>query len=124
MSIVDRLRGETAEQQWNKLAKHGSAIAASDALSTKEWQATGALQEVLIAVKKEVASEEDTGGGRVECLPEIEGRIAQICLSCKGGPQTLGVYFWPSEVWTARNEALFEEAAMSTKVTLSVNNCL
>ena len=48
----------------------------------------------------------DTGGGKVESLPENEGRIAQIWVNCSGGLQPFAFYFWLSKGWTARKEAL------------------
>ena len=70
-----------------------------------------------IAVKTEVASVIDTGGGKVESLLVNEGRTAQIWITCNGGLHMFAVYFWHSEAWRARSEALMQAVVTNTRDT-------
>ena len=70
----------------------------------------------MFTVKKEVASAVDTGSGKVKGLPENEKGIAQTCVNCRE-PHIFAVYFWNSEGWKARNEALPEAGVICSEDT-------
>ena len=44
----------------------------------------------------------------IESIPGNEGRIAHAWVNVRGGLRIFSVYFWHSEGWTPRNEALLE----------------
>ena len=46
--------------------------------------------------------------GTIESIPRNEGRIAQAWVNVRGGLRIFAVYFWHSEGWMVRNEALLE----------------
>ena len=46
--------------------------------------------------------------GAIASIPGNEGRIAQAWVNGGGGLRVFSVYFWHSEGWTTRNEALLE----------------
>ena len=43
-----------------------------------------------------------------ESIPGNEGRIAQAWVNARGGVRIFSVYFWHSEGWSSRHEALLE----------------
>ena len=44
----------------------------------------------------------------VTAIPDNEGRITQAWANVRGGRRDFSLYFWHSECWTPRNEALLE----------------
>ena len=44
----------------------------------------------------------------MESVEEHEGIIVQVWMNCEGELHIFAVYFWHSEGWTTRNEALLE----------------
>ena len=44
--------------------------------------------------------------GTIESIPGNERRITQAWVNVRGGLRVSSVYFWHSERWTLRNEAL------------------
>ena len=46
--------------------------------------------------------------GAIESIPGNEGRSAQARVNVRGGLRVFSVYFWHSEGWTPRYEALLE----------------
>ena len=46
--------------------------------------------------------------GAIDSISGNEGRIAQAWISFRGGLRVFSVYFWHSEGWTTRTEALLE----------------
>ena len=68
------------------------------------WQSTAILGAVVGAHE-----------GAIESIPGNEGRLAQAWVNVRGGLRLFSVYFWHSEGWTPRNEALLEkEKAIGT----------
>ena len=55
--------------------------------------------------------------GAIEPIPGNEGRIAQAWVNVRGGLRVFSVYFWYSEAWTPRNEALLEAVMKRVKVS-------
>ena len=56
-------------------------------------------------------------GGTIESIPVIEGRNAQAWVNVRGGLRIFSVYFWHSEGWTAKNEALLEAVLKRARTT-------
>ena len=55
--------------------------------------------------------------GAIDSISGDEGRIAQAWVNVRRGLRVFSVYFWHSEGWTPRNEALLEAVVRQTKVT-------
>ena len=55
--------------------------------------------------------------GAIESIQGNEGRIAQAWVNVRGGLRIFAVYFWHSEGWTSRNEALMEAVLKRTRIT-------
>ena len=55
--------------------------------------------------------------GAIESIPGKEGRIAQAWVNVRGGLCIFSVYFWHSEGWSSRNEALLEAVLKRTRTT-------
>ena len=55
--------------------------------------------------------------GQLSRFPENEGRIAQAWVNVRGGLRIFSVYFWHSEGWSSRNEALLEAVLKRTRTT-------
>ena len=57
----------------------------------------------------------------IESIPGNEGRIAHAWVNVRGGLRIFSVYFsvyfWHSEGWTPRNEALLEAVLKRTRTT-------
>ena len=53
----------------------------------------------------------------IESIPGNEGRIAQAWVNVRGGLRIFSVYFWHSDGWTSRNEALLEAVLKRTRIT-------
>ena len=56
-------------------------------------------------------------GGAIDSIPGNEGRIAQAWVNVRGGLRVFSVYFWHSEGWTPRNEALPEAVVKQSNTT-------
>ena len=70
------------------------------------WQST-ATWEQWVEQKK----------GRLSRFQENEGRIAQAWVNVRGGLRIFPVYFWHSEGWSSRSEALLEAVLIRTRTT-------
>ena len=55
--------------------------------------------------------------GTIVSISGNEGRIAQAWVNVRGGLRAFSVYFWHSEGWTPRNEALLEAVFMQAANT-------
>ena len=55
--------------------------------------------------------------GAIGSNPGNEGRIAQAWVNVRGGLRVFSVYFWHSEGWTLKNEALLEAFLKQAKTT-------
>ena len=56
-------------------------------------------------------------GVAVAAIPDNEGRITQAWANVRGGRRAFSLYFWHSEGWTPRNEALLEAVSKRARVT-------
>ena len=74
------------------------------------------LGGVLVAIDSNlgaVVGEE----GSIESIPGNEERIAQVWVNVRGGLLIFSVYFWHSEGWTPRNDALLEGVLKRVRTT-------
>ena len=55
--------------------------------------------------------------GAIDSIPGNEGRIAQAWVNVRGGLRVFSVYFWHSEGWTPRNEAIVEAVLKRARTT-------
>ena len=55
--------------------------------------------------------------GAIESIPEIERRNAQAWVNVRGGSRIFSVYFWHSEGWTPKDEALLEAVRKRARTT-------
>ena len=113
-----RLRKEEMEEQFNKEAKEGWRSAADAARITGERARSEGRKHtsggVFVAVLGVVVGAEE---GAIKSIPGIEGRIAQAWVNVRGGLRVFSVYFWHSEGWTPRNEALLEAVLKQARKT-------
>ena len=65
--------------------------------------------EVFLAVDSDLEA--------VASIPGHEGRVTQASVNVRGGMRVFSVYFWHSEGWTPRNEALLEAVLKRARVT-------
>ena len=100
------------EEPFNKEAKQGCRFAADAARITDENASSEhrkqTLGGVFVAVDSNLGAVIGKEEGAVESIPGNEGRIAQEWANVRGGLRFFSVYFWHSEGWTPRNEALME----------------
>ena len=54
--------------------------------------------------------------GRIGSIPGNEGTIAQAWVNVRVGLRAFSLYFWHSEGWTPRNEALLEAVLKQTEL--------
>ena len=96
------------EEQFNKEAKEGWRFAASAARITEETAGNEDRMHtsggVAVAIDSNLGAEE----GATESIPGNERRIAQAWVNVRGTLRIFSVYFWHSEGWTTRNEAIME----------------
>ena len=101
------------EEQFNREAKEGWRFAADAARITDERASSEDRKHtsggVFVAV--------DSNLGAVVSIPGNEGTIAQACVNVRGGLRVFSVYFWHSDGWTPRNEALLEAVVRQAKTT-------
>ena len=55
--------------------------------------------------------------GTIASISRNEGRIAQAWVNVRGGLRVFSVYFWHSEGWAPRNEALLEAVVKQANTT-------
>ena len=100
------------EEQFNKEAKEGWRSAASAARVTEETAGDEDRKHtsggVVVAIDSNPGAVVGAEEGAIESIPGNEGRNAQAWVSARGGLRIFAVYFWHSEGWTSRNEALLE----------------
>ena len=65
---------------------------------------------VFVAIDSNLGACIDKEEGAVNLIPGHGGRIAQTWVNVRGGMRVFAVYFWPSEGWTPRNDALMENS--------------
>ena len=70
------------------------------------WQSTATWEQWLEQKK-----------GAFVSIPGSEGRLTQVCVNVRGGLRVFSVYFWHSEGWAPRNEALLEAVLKQARTT-------
>ena len=110
--MEDRLRKEEMEEQFNREAKERWRFAADAARITDE-RASGEDQKhssggVSVAVDSNLGAFVGAEEEAIKSIPGNEGRIVQVWVNVRGGMRIFSVYFWHSEGWTSRNEALLQ----------------
>ena len=99
------------EEQFNKDAKEGWRFSA-DAAGITDEKAGSEFQkhtsgEVFVAVMP---------------IPGNEGIIVQVWVNVRGGMRMFTAYFWHTEGWSPRNEAILEavlKRATATKASMA-----
>ena len=74
-------------------------------------------EEFFLAVDSNFGAVVGVEEGEIESIPGNEGRIAQEWVNVRGGSRIFSVYFWHSEGWTPRNEALLDAVLKQTSTT-------
>ena len=119
--IEHRLRKEEMEEQFNREAKEGWRFAADAATITDERASsedrTHTSGGVFVAIDSNLGAVVGAEEGAMESIPGNEGRIAQAWVNVRGGLRIFSVYFWHSEGWSSRNEALQEAVLKRTRTT-------
>ena len=72
---------------------------------------------VFVAVDSNLGAVVGEEEGAIDSIPGNEGRIAQAWVNVREGLRVFSVYFWHSEGWTSRNEALLEAVLKRTRTT-------
>ena len=109
------------EEQFNREAKEGCRCAADAARITDERASSEDRKHtsggVFIAVDSNLGAVVGAEEGTTDSISGNEGRIAQAWVNVRGGLRVFLVYFWHSEGWTPRNEALLEAVVKQAKTT-------
>ena len=109
------------EEQFNREAKEGWRFAADAARITDERVGSEGCKHtsggVLVAVDSNLGTVVGEGEGAVAPTPGNEGKIAQAWKMSEELCEFFSVYFWHSEGWTPRNEALPEAVLKRARVT-------
>ena len=75
------------------------------------------IRRSFVAVDSNLGSVVAEKEGAAASIPGNEGRIAQAWVNVRGGLCVFSVYFWHSEGWTPRHEALLEAVLKQTRTT-------
>ena len=109
------------EEQFNKEAKERWRFPADAARITDERAGIEDRKHtsggVFAAVDSNLGAVVGAEEGAIVSIPGKEGRIAQAWVNVRGGLRVFSVYFWHSEGWTPRNEALLEAVVKQAEVT-------
>ena len=71
----------------------------------------------MVAIDSNLGAVVGAEEGAIGSIPGNEGRIAQSWVNVRGGLRVFAVYFWHSEGWTSRNEAMMEAVLKRTRIT-------
>ena len=116
-----RSRKEEMEEQFNREAHEGWRFADDAARITDERASSDHRKHtsggVFVAVDSKLGAVVGAEEGTSTSIPGNEGRIAQAWMNVRGGSRVFSVYFWHSEGWTPRNEALLEAVLKQAKAT-------
>ena len=119
--IEHRLRKEEMEEQFNREAKEGWRFAADAARITDERASsqdrTHKSGGVFVAIDSILGAVVGAEGGAIESIPGNEGRIARAWVNVRGESRIFSVYFWHSEEWSSRDEALLEAVLERSRTT-------
>ena len=106
------------EEQFNKEANQGWRFAADmariidDSAGSVDCKHTSGS---LSSNRNNLGTVVDKEEGAVTSIPGNEGRIDQWWVNVKGCKRVFAVYFWHSEGWTPRNEALMVAVVKQTR---------
>ena len=118
---LKRLKKEEMEEEFNREAKQGWRFAADAARITDGTAGSEdrkhTLGGVFVAVDSNLGAVLGEEEGAIDSIPGNEGRIAQEWVNVRGGLRVFSVYFWHSEGWTPRNEALLEAVMKRARTT-------
>ena len=117
--VEHRSRKEKMEEQFNKEAKEGWRCASriSDERASSEDRkhtSAGVFFEAVDSNQGTVVGAEEVA---ILSISGNEGRIAQELVNVREGLRIFSVYFWHSEGWTPRNEALLEAVLKEARTT-------
>ena len=116
-----RLRKEEMKEQFKKEAKEGWRFVADAARTTDERASSEDRKHtsgrVYVAIDSNLGAVEAAEEGVIESIPGNDGRIAQALVNVRGRLCVFSVYFWHSEGWTPRNEALPETVLKQARTT-------
>ena len=119
--IEHRMRKEEMEEQFNKEAKEEWIFAADAARITDEEAGIEDHKHtsggVFVAVDSNLGAVVGQKEGAVTSIPGNEGRIAQVWVNVRGGMSICAAYFWHTEGWTPRNEAILEAVLARARAT-------
>ena len=117
--IEHKLRKEEMDEQLNKEAKEGWRFAASAARFTEDTADDVDRKHtpggVSVAIDSNLGATVGAEERAIESIAGNEGRIVQAWVNVRGGLRIFSVYFWQSEGWTSRNEALLERVLKRTR---------
>ena len=109
------------EEQFYREAKEGWRFAADAARITDEEASSEDRNHtsggVFVAVGSNLVALVEAEEGAIKSIPHNEGIIAQTWVNVRGGLRVFSVYFWHSEGWTPRNEALLEAVWKQARTT-------
>ena len=115
------MRKEEKEEKFNNEAKEGWRFAADAARIIDETAGSEDRKHtsggVFVAVDSNLGAAMGAEEGAIDSIPGNKGRIAQALVNVRGGLRVFSVYFWHSEGWTPRNEALLEAVLKQTRTT-------
>ena len=104
------------EEQFNREAKEGWGFAGDATIITDERASSADQKHTSGGIFVAVDSNPGAVVGAVVSIPGNEGRTAQAWVNTRGSLRVFSVYFWHSEGWTPRNEALLEAVVKEAKV--------
>ena len=106
------MRKEETEEQFNEEAKEGWRFHADAARITDERARSEdrkhTSDEAFVAIDSNLGAGGRAEEGAIESIPGNEGTNAQAWVNVRGGLRIFSVYFWHSEGWTPKTEALLE----------------
>ena len=115
------MRKKELEEQFNKEAKEGLIFAADAARITDERAGSEDQKHtsggVLVAVDSNLGAVVGEKEEAVKSIPGNEGRIVQVWVNVRGGVRMLAAYFWHTEGWSPRNEAIPEAVLKRARTT-------
>ena len=97
----EHLHGEEKER-WRFAAN--AARITDETTSSEDGKHTSG--GVVVVVDSDLGAVVGAEEGAIESISSKEGRIAQAWVNVRGELRIFSVYFWHSEGWTPRNEAL------------------
>ena len=105
------------EEQFNNEAKEGWWFAASAARPTEETTGDEDHKHtaggVLVAIDRNLGAVVGAEEGAIESIPGNEESPRHGCMGCASSR----LYFWHSEGWTPRNEAITEAVLKGARTT-------